>query len=242
MATGATACSCSTMTLGLSSTTSTSSASPPARSWFSPGTTGPRTICSAAAPQVFSTALTSARPRAGIRTPCLVRWPGHITPGGETGEMVHVTDVFTTLLGWAGCQIPDDRVIDGIDQGALLLGRQQASARDGCLVWLNDELHAVKWGNFKVSFKRQQYFHAPELPLGFARIVNLLEDPKEREPVNQTYVRWWVMQHARRLVRQFEQSVEREALVPAGAPLSFVPARGQEPGGTTSALTYISGR
>jgi hypothetical protein len=63
------------------------------------------------------------------------------------------------------------------------------------------------------------------LPLGFARIVHLLEDPKEREPVNQTYVRWWVMQHARRLIRQFEQSVEQEELVPAGAPLSFVPAK-----------------
>jgi hypothetical protein len=34
---------------------------------------------------------------------------------------------------------------------------------------------------------RQQYFHAPELPLGFARIVNLLEGTKERDPVNQTY-------------------------------------------------------
>lgn len=34
----------------------------------------------------------------GIRTPCLVRWPGRIRPGGESNEMVHVTDMFTTLL------------------------------------------------------------------------------------------------------------------------------------------------
>ncbi|MBO0809099.1 MAG: sulfatase-like hydrolase/transferase [Actinobacteria bacterium] len=159
----------------------------------------------------------------GIRTPCVIRWPGHVAPGAETNELVHVTDMFTTLLGWTGCEVPGDRVIDGIDQSPLLLGDQDTSSREGCMVWLNEELHAVKWGQFKVSFKRQQHFHAPELPLGFARIVNLLEDPKEREPVNQTYVRWWVMQHARRLIRQFEQSLEREELIPAGAPLGFVP-------------------
>jgi arylsulfatase len=161
----------------------------------------------------------------GIRTPCLLRWPGRITAGDETNEMVHVTDMFTTLLRLVGCEVPADRVIDGVDQSRLLLGQQTNSEREGCLVWLNEELHAVKWGNFKVSFKRQQYFHAPELPLGFARIINLLEDPKEREPVNQTYIRWWVMQHARRLIRLFEQTLEEEELVPAGAPLGFVPAK-----------------
>jgi arylsulfatase len=63
------------------------------------------------------------------------------------------------------------------------------------------------------------------MPLGFARIINLLEDPKEREPVNQKHVRWWVMQHARRIIRQFEDTVEEEQLIPCGAPVDFVPAQ-----------------
>jgi arylsulfatase len=163
----------------------------------------------------------------GIRTPALIRWPGQVPAGRESNELVHVTDMFTTLVGWAQAELPGDRVIDGIDQSPLLLGRQDTSDREGCMVWLNEELHAVKWGQFKVSFKRQQHFHDPEMPLGFARIINLLEDPKEREAVNQTHVRWWVMQHARRLIRQFEQSVEAEPLIPAGAPLGFVPGPGE---------------
>jgi arylsulfatase A-like enzyme len=162
----------------------------------------------------------------GIRTPCLVRWPGRIRPGGESNEMVHVTDMFTTLLGWAGCEVPQDRIIDGVDQGPFLLGEQDESNREACMVWLNEELHAVKWKDFKINFKRQQHFHDPELPLGFARITNLLEDPKEREPVNQRYVRWWVMQHAHNIVREFNDSVEREQLIPTGSPLDFVPATG----------------
>jgi len=158
----------------------------------------------------------------GIRTPCLIRWPGKI-PVRRSNEMVHVTDMFTTLLKWAGREPPSDRIIDGVDQRDFF-GGGQTSSREGSLVWLNDELHAVKWSQFKISFKRQQHFHDPEIPLGFARITNLLEDPKEREPVNQTFVRWWVMQHARKLMREFEESTEKEGLIPAGAPLDFVPS------------------
>jgi arylsulfatase len=159
----------------------------------------------------------------GIRTPLLIRWPGRVPAGIESNEMVHVTDMFTTLLGFAGCKPPADRLIDGVDQGAFLLGQQGASNREACMVWLKDELHAVKWKDFKINFKRQQHFHDPELPLGFARITHLQEDPKEREAVNQRYVRWWVMQHAHRVVRSFEDSTREEALIPPGAPLGFVP-------------------
>jgi len=131
--------------------------------------------------------------------------------------------MFTTLLGFAGCEPPVDRHIDGQDQGEFFLGKQAASNREACMVWLKDELHAVKWKDFKINFKRQQHFHDPELPLGFARITHLQEDPKEREAVNQRYVRWWVMQHAHRVVREFEESTREEAVIPPGAPLGFVP-------------------
>ena len=159
----------------------------------------------------------------GIRTPFLIRWPGHIQPGTESNEMVHVVDMFTTLLGFAGCEAPGDRIIDGVDQGPFFLGQQETSNRDECMVWLNEELHAIKWKDFKINFKRQQHFHDPELPLGFARITHLKEDPKEREPVNQRYVRWWVMQHAHRVVRAFEESKTREELIPTGSPIDYVP-------------------
>jgi len=177
----------------------------------------------------------------GIRTAAIIRWPGHVPAGSETNEMVHVADMFTTLIHWAGAEIPSDRLIDGVDQTALLLGEQDTSGLKGCMVWLNDELHAVKWGQFKVSFRRQQHFHDPEIPLGFARIINLLEDPKEREPVNQRYVRWWVMQHARRLIREFEESVAREPLIPAGAPLGFVPEQDSNGRAATPSVVRLPG-
>jgi hypothetical protein len=33
------------------------------------------------------------------------------------------------------------------------------------------------------------------------------------------------MQHARRIIRQFEDTVEEEQLIPCGAPIDFVPAQ-----------------
>ena len=39
-----------------------------------------------------------------LRTPCLIRWPGHVAPGRVSNEIVHVTDMFTTLIRWAGCR------------------------------------------------------------------------------------------------------------------------------------------
>ena len=148
----------------------------------------------------------------GIRTPLLIRWPDRIPAGLESNEMVHVTDMFTTLLSFAGCEPPADRLIDGVDQTPFFLGKQETSNRESCIVWLKDELHAVKWKDFKINFKRQQHFHDPELALGFARITHLKEDPKERDAVNQRYVRWWVMQHAHRIIRDFEESAKKEEL------------------------------
>jgi hypothetical protein len=55
-------------------------------------------------------------------------WPGRIPAGRKSNEIVHVTDWFTTLLTMAGLPVPDDRVIDGVDQSSFLYGRQERSA------------------------------------------------------------------------------------------------------------------
>src|SRR5438270_73623 len=87
----------------------------------------------------------------GIRTPLLIRWPNRIPAGIESNEMVHVTDMFTTLLSMTGCEAPKDRLIDGVDQSDFFLGKKETSNRESCIVWLKDELHAVKWKDFKIN-------------------------------------------------------------------------------------------
>jgi arylsulfatase A-like enzyme len=67
---------------------------------------------------------------------------------------VHISDWLTTLLAMAGLPVPDDRVIVGKDQAALLSGAQKKSNREGFLYW-NGEKLAVKWQNFKLVLVEQ---------------------------------------------------------------------------------------
>ena len=62
---------------------------------------------------------------AGSRVPCIVRWPGKV-PAGRTSDALWATiDLMPTFTALSGVTPPTDRVIDGIDQTALLLGQTE---------------------------------------------------------------------------------------------------------------------
>lgn len=164
---------------------------------------------------------------AALRTPCIARWPGKIAAGKKSDEIVHITDWFPTLTAMAGLSVPDDRVIDGQDQSAFLSGDQETSNRDGFIYWNGDKMYGVKWRNFKLVLVEQKYLTDPALPLGFPHIINLMTDPKEREPFNPVHLHTWTLAHTGRIIKQFMESVAREPLIPAGAPLNHTPTAAQ---------------
>lgn len=133
--------------------------------------------------------------------------------------------MFTTLLLWAGAGRPNDREIDGVDQRAFLEGRQQQSAREGFPYWMGETLYGVKWRNFKLLMYLQRSSLEPAQKLASPQIVNLIVDPKERKPVDLPYIHSWTMVHFGKILRDFEASVQREPLIPAGAPLGHIPDR-----------------
>lgn len=67
----------------------------------------------------------------GVLTPMIVAGPG--VAGGRTSDaLVHVTDFFPTILGFAGLEagiVPEDLVIDGVDFSAVLRDPRAPSAR-----------------------------------------------------------------------------------------------------------------
>ena len=160
---------------------------------------------------------------ASLRTPCIVQWPGRVASGRQSNEIVHVTDVYTTLLTMADLPVPDDREIDGKDQSAFLYGQQEESNREGFIYWNGERMYGVKWRNFKLVLVDQKYMTDPALPLSFPRIVNLVTDPKERESFNPVHLHTWTLAHFGRLIGEFRASVKREPIIPAGAALAHVP-------------------
>lgn len=162
---------------------------------------------------------------ASLRTPCILRWPEKIPAGKSSNEIVHITDMFTTLLKMAGLSIPRDREIDGKDQSSFFFGEQEKSNREGFIYWNGGKMFGVKWQNFKLVLVDQKYALDPALELNNPHIVNLMTDPKEREPVSLPYLHSWTMAHFSRLIKEYQASLKREALIPAGAPLDFKPRR-----------------
>jgi arylsulfatase len=160
-----------------------------------------------------------------LRTPCLVRYPGRVPPGAQSNEIVHITDMFTTLLRWAGTDAPGDRVIDGVDQRAFLEGKQKHSAREGFPYWMGETMYGVKWRDFKLAFHMQKTLAEPAQKLATPYLINLIVDPKERKPFDFPYVHSWTAIHFGKILKEFAASVRREPLIPAGAPLDHVPRR-----------------
>ena len=160
-----------------------------------------------------------------LRTPCIVRYPGKVPAGKENNEIVHITDMFTTVVRWAGTDIPKDRVIDGKDQRAFFEGKQEKSAREGFPYWMGSTLYGVKWGNFKMKLVDQKYMTDPAKRLPTPHLINLVVDPKEREPFTYPHLHTWVFAHTSKILREFDESVEREPLIPVGAALDYVPKK-----------------
>ena len=68
----------------------------------------------------------------GLRVPGIVRWPGKVPAGRVSDAIIATIDFLPTFARLTGFQVPDDRVIDGIDQTDLLLGKTE-KGRDNFL-------------------------------------------------------------------------------------------------------------
>lgn len=158
-----------------------------------------------------------------LRAPCIVRWPKHVPAGQVSNEIMHEADLFPTLARLAGAELPKDRLIDGVDQTDFLHGRKEKSSREGFPCYVGDVLHAVKWRNWKVHFVWQEYmFDAPQT-LPNPRVINLLEDPKERHVGGTLHT--WVYHPVNKIVADFQASLKAEPPIPVGTPDPYVPPK-----------------
>ncbi|MEH6571152.1 MAG: sulfatase-like hydrolase/transferase, partial [Halioglobus sp.] len=117
----------------------------------------------------------------GVRVPAMAWWPGMIKEGQLVGDIIHVTDLFTTFarLGGATKYVPTDRVIDGIDQTELLLEGDTHSHRDYVHIYQGHTLAATVKGRYKR--------HWIGLSAGAASGISpdyydLYQDPHEHNP------------------------------------------------------------
>jgi len=117
----------------------------------------------------------------GVRVPAFAWWPGVIKQGQVVGDIIHVTDLYTTFarLGGATKYIPTDRVVDGVDQTALLMKGDTYSRRDHVFIYTGPLLGATVKGRYK-----RHWIGAGEAAASgaAAAFYDLYQDPREETP------------------------------------------------------------
>jgi len=160
-----------------------------------------------------------------LRTPFIIRWPGHVPAGRVSNEIVHEVDTFTTFATIAGAKMPHDRAIDGVDQTDFLLGKSERSAREGFPVFVADRLEAVKWHNWKIAFyDSERDWWTPPAKLGVPKIFDLVSDPTEEYPATLT-PNGWVSVPMMKIVDELDASLKKYPPIKPGTPDPYVPPK-----------------
>ncbi len=115
----------------------------------------------------------------GVRVNAFARWPAAIKADSLAGDMIHVSDLYTTFARLAGATeyIPRDRIIDGVDQAALLLEGEGNGRRDYVYIYEGPLLRSVVKQKFKM------HLPAPGVPGAGAPVFDLTRDPRELTPL-----------------------------------------------------------
>ena len=161
-----------------------------------------------------------------IRTPAIIRWPGHIKPG-QSNAMFSIMDFFPTFAHLAGGKVPNDRPIDGVDQTELLLGQSETGARDNLLTFVGPTLAASRWKQWRAYFldvapgrsgpsgaDLMGGLGLSAAPMnGYPKIFNIESDPREEHNVAEQYA--WVRAAVMKPVEEYLQSVKKYPNPPA---------------------------
>ena len=151
-----------------------------------------------------------------IRVPGMIKWPGKIPPR-KSIEMVSIHDFFPTLAAIIGAEVPSDRAIDGVDQSAFFLGTQEDSNREHLITFIENEIAAVRWHQFRIYPKEFVPSGGnPARPgLGAHRaemtsmpaIYNIEYDPREED--NLIASKAWVFRPYMQVIGEYLKSLEQ---------------------------------
>jgi arylsulfatase len=120
----------------------------------------------------------------GHRVGAIIRWPGVTKPNSLAGDMIFISDLYTTFARIAGNidGIPRDRVVDGIDQTAVLIKGDTHGRRDYVHLYEVDKLTCTVKQNMKI------HWPAPGVNPAMAKMYNLYWDPREDHPLKKQAV------------------------------------------------------
>lgn len=109
----------------------------------------------------------------GVRSPLLIRWPGHIAPGTRLPQIAGAIDLLPTLTDLAGIPTGTTKPLDGRSLKPLLVGGTKAEWKDRSLI--------THWAK-KFSLRTQQY----RLD-NTGALFDMVADPGQRNDIAPTH-------------------------------------------------------
>jgi arylsulfatase len=163
-----------------------------------------------------------------IRVPGMIKWPGKIARGKSNG-MVAIHDFFPTLASIIGAKVPTDRPIDGVDQSDFFLGKQKNSNREHLITFVEDEIAAVRWHEWRIYPKAfvpsggnparsGLAGHRTELT-SMPEVYNIAYDPREED--NLVATKAWVFRPYMKVIGEYLKSLEKYPNPPGASLTKF---------------------
>lgn len=147
----------------------------------------------------------------GQRVPCVAWGPGHIPAGTESDELFTTLDLLPTIAAMTNSELPANRIIDGLNASALLLGDAAPSPRHEFLYYNGrTHLEGIRVGNWKLLVKPKE----PKIQL-----FNLNESIGETTNLAEAHPH--IVDQLRRRMEQLDREIgknKRTAWYAEGAP------------------------
>ena len=105
----------------------------------------------------------------GVRVPCVFRWPGKLEAGGTNDGMMHIVDLYSTLITIGKGSHRQKRVVDSIDMTDTIFANI-SSSRDEIIFEVSGSVRfpAIRMGDYKLIGKE---------------LYNVVVDPSESEDI-----------------------------------------------------------
>lgn len=152
----------------------------------------------------------------GMREPGIFWGPGLVKPG-VVSDLGSTMDLFTTFSRMAGVEIPQDRIMDGVDLRSTFK-EHAPSPRKSLIYYRGNEVYAARLGDFKAHYTTQGVYgqfgerEDHTVPL----LYNLSEDPSEKYNIAEDHpevlqeINALVQAHKAKMVMGKDQLAERE--------------------------------
>ena len=157
----------------------------------------------------------------GVRVDAFIRWLGMIGPDTMVNNIIHVSDLYTTLARFAGATayIPRDRLIDGVDQSASILFADESKGRRDHVI-----VYSIATPKAIVKDKLRLNLPGPGESGILADFYDIFRDTHEKYPVSTEVGAWGGQEFVRILGRH----LARKEMYPDTDPARGRPYEGVE--------------